>query len=654
MFPPAPPNSERMARALLENTLDVVSVLRPDGSVAYESPSALRVLGCPPEARQGADAFAPVHPADRARVAAAFEALRGAPGPGPLVEYRYRRPDGQWRHFQSVGEDRTADPEVGGLIVCTRDVTERKHDEERLRLLESVVVHANDAILITDAEPVEGPDGPRIRYVNEAFTRMTGYAPEDVIGLTPRILQGPNTAREPRDKIRKALKRWRPVEVELLNYRKDGTEFWVELSIVPVADSNGWYTHWVSVQRDIGERKKVEAALQIAKDEAESANRAKSEFLSRMSHELRTPLNGILGFSQILQMEPLSREHRSIVDDVYDAGKRLLVLINEVLDISRVEAGGLPLSIEPVALHEVARESLALIAPMAARRRLRVSSELDARRPLYVLADRQRLGQVLLNLLSNAVKYNSEGGSLVVGARPDGAGGVALSVTDTGPGIPAALMGRLFTPFDRLGAERTATEGTGLGLALTKRLVEAMRGAVTAESGPGRGTTFTVTLPVAAPPPTELAPGDLADDPAGAGAPGTHTLLYIEDNLANCRVIELVLAHRPGVRLVAAMHGGLGVELAAQHRPDMILLDLHLPDMPGGEVLRRLRADPATASIPVVVLSADATASQVERLRAAGVRDYLTKPLDVKNFFRVLDETLAGSRELVGAGGAGL
>ena len=640
-------HAEERARALLEHTADAVSVLGPDGGIVYESPSAGRVFGSPPGERIGTDGLAPIHPADRPRIEAAFRGLWVTPGPGPLVEYRYRQPDGGWRHLQSIGEDRTADPAVGGVVVSTRDVTARKRDEERLRLLESAVVHANDAVLITDAEPVDGPDGPRIRYVNEAFTRMTGYAAEDVIGKTPRLLQGPGTAREPRDTIRRALKRWRPVVVELLNYRKDGSEFWVEVSIVPVADANGWYTHWVSVQRDIGPRKKVEADLQAAKDAAEAADRAKSEFLSRMSHELRTPLNGILGFSQILQMEPLAPAHRAIVDDVYVAGRRLLALINEVLDISRVEAGALPLSIEPVPLHEVARESLALIAPLAARRHLQVANELDDRSPAYVLADRQRLGQVFLNLLSNAVKYNADGGRLTVAAEATPDGRVRVRVTDTGPGIPAELMGRLFTPFDRLGAERNGVEGTGLGLALSKRLVEVMGGSMEADSQAGRGSTFGFVLPAAAPPPAALSAADLpgpADPPAGH-----HTVLYVEDNLANYRVIELALAHRPRVKLLAALHGGLGLELAAQHRPDLILLDLHLPDMPGREVLRRLKDDPATRDIPVVVLSADATTSQIARLRLAGVREYLTKPLDVRHFFRVLDDALRAAGPAGGA-----
>lgn len=521
------------------------------------------------------------------------------------------------------------------------ELARHRQAEERLRLLESVVVHANDAVLITEAEPIDQP-GPRVVYVNEAFTRMTGYQPEEIIGKTPRVLQGPKTDRAQLDKIRKALKRWRPVEVDLVNNHKDGTEFWVELSIVPVADPHGWYTHWVSVQRDVTARKRAERELQQAKEAAEEASRAKSVFLSRMSHELRTPLHAILGFGQLLELDELSADQRENAGQIRRAGRHLLDLINGVLDISRVEAGDLTPSIEEVEMSQVLGEVLALVWPLATQAGVTLEPPDEDSRGRVVLADLQRLKQVLLNLLSNAVKYNRPGGRVTVSCGAGGGDRVRIAVTDTGLGIAAESVGRLFTPFDRLGAELGPVEGTGLGLALSKRLVESMNGSIGVETEAGRGSTFWVDLPpaLAAPAPAREPAAVRPVTPALAGRVG-GTVLYVEDNLSNLRLVERILGHRPGVRLVSAMQGGVGWDLARQHLPDLVILDLHLPDVGGDEVLRWLRHDARTQHIPVIVLSADATPQQVARLLAAGASHYLTKPLDVREFLHVLDGHLS-------------
>ena len=453
---------------------DLVALLDTYGVIRYLSGPVAESLGVAPDDRVGTSLMALVHPDDRPRVARTFGALNEAPGAGSAFECRCRHSDGSWRHFRVALEHLPQGLGPARVVLTAQDVTESRPTGERLRLLESVATHANDAILFTLAEPIDG-DGPRILYANPAFLRTTGYTLEEVLGKTPRILQGAGTERAPRDAIRKSLERWRPIVVELLNYRKDGTTFWVELSIVPVADAAGYFTQWVSIQRDITDRRRAVEVLQAAKDEAEAANRAKSEFLSRMSHELRIPLNAIMGFAQILQLDPAATPHRPIIDDVHSAGKRLLSLINEVLDISRVEAGGLTLSPEPVSLIEVVNESLNLLAPLAARRNIRLECEPPAVPPVCVLADRQRLGQVLVNLLSNAVKYSRAGDSVSVSATAAGAR-VCVRVADTGPGLTPDKVARLFTPFDRLGAEATGVEGTGLGLSLSKRLVEAMDG----------------------------------------------------------------------------------------------------------------------------------------------------------------------------------
>jgi CheY-like chemotaxis protein len=387
-----------------------------------------------------------------------------------------------------------------------------------------------------------------------------------------------------------------------------------------MTDAEGQPSGLVAVSRDVTEKVALEEAHRSAKKEAERAredaeraNRAKSEFLSRMSHELRTPLNAILGFGQLLEMDGLEPQQQESVQQILKGGKHLLDLINEVLDIARIESGRITLSLEPIVLTDALWEAIGLIQPLAAEQAIELKVE-DARPgDRYVRADRQRLKQVLLNLLSNAVKYNRPGGRVTV-------------------------------PFERLGAEGTGVEGTGLGLALSKGLMEAMGGSLGVTSKPGQGSTFFVEAPLAEAPGATDEAGEARERLAVPAPDGSHMLLYIEDNLANLRLIERALDHRPGIILLSAMQGSLGLDLARQHQPDLILLDLHLPDMPGEEVLRHLRGDPRTQRIPVIVISADATPGQIRNLLATGARAYLTKPIDVSRFFEAVDEALAERR----------
>jgi signal transduction histidine kinase/ActR/RegA family two-component response regulator len=380
------------------------------------------------------------------------------------------------------------------------------------------------------------------------------------------------------------------------------------------------------------------AAAELAREVAERANQAKNEFMSSMSHELRTPMNAILGFGQLLQVAPLSEEDRDSVEHIVKAGRHLLELINEILDLSRIEAGRLTLSPEAVEVGELLHETVDLMRPTAANRAIAI--EIDTIPDgVHVYADRQRLKQVLLNLLSNAVKYNRDAGRIDVRTTPIEPDRLRLVVVDTGPGIAAARMDGLFEPFERLGAEGTSIEGTGLGLALVKRLTEAMGGTIGVESDPGRGSTFWVELGVAESPVAAFERLNGQDDQAADEAP-KHTLLLIEDNLSNLALIERILQARPGVALLSAMQGGLGLELARQHLPELILLDLHLPDITGSEVLHRLRADPATRETPVVIVSADATRGRIKRLQEEGANAYLTKPLDVVQLLTLIDDAL--------------
>ncbi len=482
-------------------------------------------------------------------------------------------------------------------------------------------------------------------YFSPNVRRVLGYNPEEIVGV-PGWWEDhvhPDDRPTYQTETKAALEqKVTQIEREYRVLHKDSSYRWFHTTARFVYDQSGTPSLF-GFGQDVTSRKATEEAVEQAKSEAQRANQAKSEFLSRMSHELRTPLNAIIGFSQLLEMESLSPKQREFVGYILGGGRHLLNLINEVLDIARIEAGRLAISLEPVSVEEVIREALDLIAPLAIEADVRLEDRTGGVPHRVVLADRQRLQQILLNLLSNAVKYNRKGGVVVLSQEELPNGRLQIRVNDTGPGIAPEKLGRLFTPFERLGAEQTVIEGTGLGLALSKHLVEIMGGTIGVETTVGRGSVFWVELAMAAEPETRLERRELA---MLAGAqPKTSReapiVLYVEDNLSNLDLIQSLLAHRPEVRLLPAMQGRLGLDLARQHRPQLILLDLHLPDIGGEDVLQRLREDPETRSIPVVVISADATPGQIDRLLAAGARAYLTKPLDIKRFLVLLGEVLS-------------
>jgi len=437
------------------------------------------------------------------------------------------------------------------------------------------------------------------------------------------------------------------VEDEGWRVRKDGTRFWANVVITALYDETGALRGFSKVTRDITERRRAEEALEIARQEAETASAAKSLFLSRMSHELRTPLNAILGFAQLLDLDrgtgdaPDSASDRASIDHILRAGRHLLALIDEVLDIARIEAGKLGLAIVPVMLPAVIEEAIGLSRPQAEARGVTIACDVSGLPP--IAADPRRLLQVLLNLLSNAIKYNRDNGIVTLHAgRVDDK--VRIEVIDSGIGIDPEQVGQLFQPFTRLEAGAARSEGTGLGLSLSRALVEAMEGTIGhAPRGDGReGACFWVELPVSALP---LAATPGAHDPAlpAPAHPRAATILLIEDNLANAQLIEAVIVrHLPDARLLNAMQARIGLDLALQHRPDLVLLDLHLPDRDGDWVLDQLQR--ALPDLPVILLTADALAAQAD-WATCGARAVLTKPIDVPalaaELERALDEGVA-------------
>jgi PAS domain S-box-containing protein len=433
-------------------------------------------------------------------------------------------------------------------------------------------------------------------------------------------------------------------EIEFRLRQPDGSYRWVSaLWMQDDAETDGSQPVVVYLN-DITARRRSEEEIRKAQQVSEAANRSKSEFLSRMSHELRTPLNSVLGFGQLLEIDPLTPDQQESVQQIMHAGRHLLGLINEVLDITRIESGKLLLSSEPVHVADLVRDAIDLIRPLADQRHINVVADWDGMKGRYIYADQQRARQVLLNLLSNAVKYNRLRGTVAISCSSPDETRVRISVGDTGPGIRADQMGKLFAPFERLDAAQTDVEGTGIGLTLSRYLTQAMGGTLDVESVIEQGSTFSVTLPVAEGPVNRFE--RLYESNGSAVVPNggpRRKVLCIEDNAANLTLLKRILDRRPDIEVVAANQGGLGVELATQLQPALVLLDLHLPDIPGEQILHRLRADLATASIPVAILSADATIGQSQRLLAAGAVAYMSKPLDVAELLRLVDEKVSQS-----------
>ena len=402
----------------------------------------------------------------------------------------------------------------------------------------------------------------------------------------------------------------------------------------------------VRTYSDVTDYVEAQRALTEARDEAERANRAKSHFLSSMSHELRTPMNAILGFGQLLQSDPrqpLTPQQARYVHEILRGGQHLLSLINEVLDLAQVETGKLRISLEPVRVADVLHECVALLKPLADDSGITVALAEGSAGDALVSADRTRFKQVLLNLLSNAIKYNRSGGRVRISCSA-GADSVRIAVADDGPGIDGGQRARLFQAFERLGAAHTAVEGAGLGLALSKRLVDAMRGEIGLDSEAGQGSTFWVRLPRARPAAASAAGGAAhAATPAPPEGGRTRHVLYIEDNPVNVTLMQGMLAQRPQVELLTADLPEHGIAVALAERPDLVLLDIQLPGIDGFEVLRRLRAAPAPRRVPGVAVSATAMPEDLDAARRAGFAAYLTKPLDFRTLLELVDRELAAA-----------
>jgi len=471
-------------------------------------------------------------------------------------------------------------------------------------------------------------------YVNAGFRRIFGE--DDSLDLSAAHLLTfvPEADQRRAAKIASMFQQGLPTRTELTITRRNGEVRWVRVVDDPVFDEDGVAIRAAGTIEDITERKLAEEAARASRVEAEVANAAKDAFLSRMSHELRTPLNAVLGFAQLLELDGLSPTQREAVTQILRGGKHLLAMIDDVLDITSIESDRLVPSLEPVDVVELVAETVELMQPLAAAHSVTLRVDAGTTEPPLVRADRLRLRQVLLNLVSNAVKYNTARGHVDIGITPVGDRQVSVSVADTGIGIAPDDQARLFEPFERLGHQSSTIEGTGIGLTLSRRLTTLMGGRLDVRSIPNSGSTFTITLPISDAAPTDQA---TAGEDSVAVEPAPLTVLYIEDNTSNVDLVAGIVQRRPGWSLTHAATGHEGLDLAGALAPTVVLLDLHLPDLDGIDVLRALRANPVTAGLPVAILSADAGPIQVRRLLDAGAEIYLTKPLDVRQVLTFLD-----------------
>jgi PAS domain S-box-containing protein len=589
-----------------------------------------------------------------------FKASRGIED---IYELTYIRKDGS-RFPAIVSVTALRDDQgaiIGYLLIGTDNSARKQVEAEQMKLdqrlrdqqfyTRSLIESNIDALMTTDPAGI-------ITDVNKQMEALTGCTRDELIGAPfKNYFTDPGRAEAG---IKQVLREKKITNYELTACARDGKTTVVSYNATTFYDRDRKLQGVFAAARDVTERQRLDQALEEqnvelkrARAAAEKANLAKSDFLSSMSHELRSPLNAILGFAQLINSDspPPTPSQTESIDQILHAGWYLLELINEILDLAQIESGRLALSLEPTSLTEVMFECQAMIEPQGQKRGIKMTfPQFDL--PCFVDADRTRLKQVLINLLSNAIKYNQANGTVVVDVdcARSASKRVRVSIKDTGAGLPPDMLMQLFQPFNRLGQETSAEEGTGIGLVMSKRLVELMGGEIGVESTVGLGSVFWFELNWAAAPQLAV---DRAEPAANLQAQVQHgaprrTLLYVEDNPANLKLIEQLIARRPDMRLLSARDGNLGIQLARANQPEVILMDINLPGISGIEALRILREDPATAHIPIVALSANAMPRDIEKGLQAGFFRYLTKPIKVNEFMHTLDVALEFARQEAG------
>lgn len=645
-----------------------VLIVSPDRTIVDANAATEHIFGYTKE--ELADLSTEVLHADREhylefgrRIREAFDRDRMA-----VFEFEARRKNGEvFPSEHTVSFLKTDDGTPLGIVSVVRDISRQKEAEKKLQMhqeeleelvkertlsleqeieeREKIAEYSKKLSQAVEASPVSvvitDKDG-NIEYVNRKFCELTQYDISEVISQNPRVLKSGKHEDRFYEELWQTIKSGKEWHGEFCNKKKDGSLFWERASIGPIKNAQGEITHFVGVKEDITAVKTMIRNLEEARKEADRANEAKTVFLSSMSHELRTPLNSVLGFAQLLMEDDGNltfEERKSYTDKIFRSSRHLLRLISDILDLARIESGRIDLSLEIIEPFSIAENVLELMQPMADRYNVAIGAS-GPDIPVYIETDSTRYQQIMLNLVSNAIKYNVPEGAVSISVTLEG-DSVHLSIADTGPGIPDDQLVNLFEPFNRLGAETSSIDGTGIGLTITRLLTEQMNGQMTFSTEVGKGTVFTVTFPRIQPPEdAEMSHGVQAQHTQNSTPKGNYRLLYIEDNEFNRHLFEAIVSPHAHLSLHMAADAGQGIAAARSLKPDLIFMDIGLPDMDGYEAFKHLNSDPETRDIPIVALSANAMPLDIKKAKAAGFKEYLTKPFNIGELFRAISNIL--------------
>ena len=623
-------DSEKYYRTLIEASHDLSMIINQEGIISYASSSSQNILGYTPEQMIGTNFFGYFHEDDIEKSKKRLNNFILSLQSEKRLIFRTLSSEGSYKVLEASVKNLLAEPTIRGLLLYARDITAKQAAEERLSQLKLVVEQNPSSIVITDL------DGT-IQYVNKQFEKVTGYTREEALGQNPKILNSGLTSPEIFSDMWETLQRDEIWNGEFINRSKSGEIYHENVILAPLKNDRDEVTHYVAVKENITE-------LKQAREAAEASNKAKSDFLSRMSHELRTPLNAINGFSEILlrknKKHTLDERQTDQVIQINTAGKHLLELINEILDLSRIESGQLTATIEPVVVADMVRDCIALIGSLALETGISIEVEKSIDQLPAILADRTRIKQVLLNLLSNAIKYNRPQGTVSISGKLGG-NIVSLLVKDSGIGISEKQIDKLFIPFTRLGQDKSGIEGTGIGMTITKQLVELMKGSLKVESEVGIGSTFIVNLPLAE---NVIKQKPQSSEPSQSQNSLSEikkikgTVIYIEDDPASIQLMRSIMEQWPEAALVVRKNAEKGVKAVAMLQPDLVFMDLQLPGMSGQEAFAELQNNPKTKDITVLALSADASPETIKKHLNLGFAEYLTKPITTAQLSNTLEE----------------